>query len=145
MAVRGSVLLYNFTDKERADKVKFIFVLMGIKIRSVRKEDYLQPVGALSGVADISRTDAVYDGEGFDGEMLVICGLTDPQMDQMLAYFRREGIRIPLKAALTPTNMHWNSLELHDELVREHEAVRRQMEEKKEKEQEETGTDRWRQ
>ena len=136
MAVRGSVLLYNFTDKERADKVKFIFVLMGIKIRSVRKEDYLQPVGALSGVADISRTDAVYDGEGFDGEMLVICGLTDPQMDQMLAYFRGEGIRIPLKAALTPTNMHWNSLELHDELVREHEAVRRQMEEKKEKEQE---------
>lgn len=136
MAVRGSVLLYNFTDKERTDKVKFIFVLMGIKIRSVRKEDYLQPVGALSGVADISRTDAVYDGEGFDGEMLVICGLTDPQMDQMLAYFRREGIRIPLKAALTPTNMHWNSLELHDELVREHEAVRRQMEEKKEKEQE---------
>lgn len=136
MAVRGSVLLYNFTDKERADKVKFIFVLMGIKIRSVRKEDYLQPVGALSGVADISRTDTVYDGEGFDGEMLVICGLTDPQMDQMLAYFRREGIRIPLKAALTPTNMHWNSLELHDELVREHEAVRRQMEEKKEKEQE---------
>lgn len=136
MAVRGSVLLYNFTDKERADKVKFIFVLMGIKIRSVRKEDYLQPVGALSGIADISRTDAVYDGEGFDGEMLVICGLTDPQMDQMLAYFRREGIRIPLKAALTPTNMHWNSLELHDELVREHEAVRRQMEEKKEKEQE---------
>lgn len=136
MAVRGSVLLYNFTDKERADKVKFIFVLMGIKIRSVRKEDYLQPVGALSGVADISRTDAVYNGEGFDGEMLVICGLTDPQMDQMLAYFRREGIRIPLKAALTPTNMHWNSLELHDELVREHEAVRRQMEEKKEKEQE---------
>lgn len=134
MAVRGSVLLYNFTDKERADKVKFIFVLMGIKIRSVRKEDYLQPVGALSGVADISRTDTVYDGEGFDGEMLVICGLTDPQMDQMLAYFRREGIRIPLKAALTPTNMHWNSLELHDELVREHEAVRRQMEEKKEKE-----------
>ena len=136
MAVRGSVLVYNFTDKERADKVKFIFVLMGIKIRSVRKEDYLQPVGALSGIADISRTDAVYDGEGFDGEMLVICGLTDPQMDQMLAYFRREGIRIPLKAALTPTNMHWNSLELHDELVREHEAVRRQMEEKKEKEQE---------
>ena len=136
MAVRGSVLLYNFTDKERADKVKFIFVLMGIKIRSVRKEDYLQPVGALSGVADISRTDAVYNGEGFDGEMLVICGLTDPQMDQMLAYFRREGIRIPLKAALTPTNMHWNSLELHDELVREHEAVRRQMAEKKEQEQE---------
>ena len=123
MAVRGSVLLYNFTDKERADKVKFIFVLMGIKIRSVRKEDYLQPVGALSGVADISRTDAVYDGEGFDGEMLVICGLTDPQMDQMLAYFRREGIRIPLKAALTPTNKDWTVEQLFFELYQEHQYM----------------------
>ena len=85
MAVRGSVLLYNFTDKARTDKVKFIFVLMGIKIRSVEKEDYLQPVGALSGVAGMERSGDVYEGEGFGEEMLVICNLTDAQMNQMLA------------------------------------------------------------
>ena len=61
MAARGSVLLYNFTDKARTDKVKFIFVLMGIKIRSVAKEDYLQPIGALSGVTRIERTEEVYE------------------------------------------------------------------------------------
>lgn len=131
MAVRGSVLLYNFTDKERTDKVKFIFVLMGIKIKSVLKEDYLQPVGALAGAGQAERTQDVYEGEGFGEEMLVICNLTDAQMDQMLAYFRKEKIQIPLKAALTPTNMNWNSLELHDELVREHEAVQQQIKGKK--------------
>lgn len=127
MAVRGSVLLYNFTDKERTDKVKFIFVLMGIKIKSVPKEDYLQPVGALAGAGQAERIEDLYGGTGFEEEMLVICNLTDAQMNQMLAYFRKEKIQIPLKAALTPTNMHWNSLELHDELVREHEAVQQQI------------------
>ncbi|WP_138304042.1 MULTISPECIES: DUF3783 domain-containing protein [Eubacteriales] len=132
MAARGSVLLYNFTDKARTDKVKFIFVLMGIKIRSVAKEDYLQTIGALSGVTRIERTEEVYEGEGFEEEMLVICNLTDAQMNQMLAYFRKEGIQIALKAALTPTNMNWSSVELHDELVREHEAVQKQIREQRE-------------
>ena len=30
-----------------------------------------------------------------------------------------------MKAALTPTNVHWNTLELHDELVREHEEMQK--------------------
>ena len=125
-------MLYNFTDKARTDKVKFIFVLMGIKIRSVPREDYLQPIGALSGVTRMERTEEVYEGEGFEEEMLVICNLTDAQMNQMLAYFRKEGIQIALKAALTPTNMNWSSVELHDELVREHEAVQKQIREQRE-------------
>ena len=125
MAVRGSVLLYNFKDKERTDKVKFIFVLMGIKIKTVEKEDYLQKIGALAGVEGIERTEAISEGEGFDEEMLVLNHLTDPQMNRMLAYLKKEGLQIPLKAALTPTNVHWNTLELHDELVREHEEMQK--------------------
>ena len=125
MADRGSVLLYNFKDKERTDKVKFIFVLMGIKIKTVEKEDYLQKIGALAGVEGIERTEEIYEGEGFDEEMLVLNHLTDPQMNRMLAYLKKEGLQIPLKAALTPTNVHWNTLELHDELVREHEEMQK--------------------
>lgn len=127
MAVRGSVLLYNFKDKERTDKVKFIFVLMGIKIKTVEKTDYLQKIGALAGVEGIGRTEEIYEGEGFDEEMLVINHLTDSQMNRMLAYLKKEGIKIPLKAALTPTNANWNTLELHKELVREHEEMQKMM------------------
>lgn len=123
MAVRGSVLLYNFADKERTDKVKFIFVLMGIKIKAVEKTDYLQKIGALAGVEGIARTEEVYEGEGFEEEMLVLNHLTDSQMNRMLAYLKKEGIKIPLKAVLTPTNVNWNTLELYKELVREHEEM----------------------
>lgn len=125
MAVRGSVLLYNFTDKERTDKVKFIFVLMGIKIKTVEKTDYLQKIGALAGIEGIERTEEIYEGEGFEDEMLVINHLTDSQMNKMLAYLKKEGLNIPLKAALTPTNINWNTLELHEELVREHEEMQK--------------------
>ena len=59
--------------------------------------------------------------------MLVLNHLTDPQMNRMLAYLKKEGLQIPLKAALTPTNVHWNTLELHDELVREHEEEMQKM------------------
>ena len=98
----------------------------------VRSSNALHRAGVHTVGDMLERTEEVYEGEGFGEEMLVICNLTDAQMDQMLAYFRKEGIRIALKAALTPTNMSWSSIELHDELVREHEAVQRQIRERRE-------------
>ena len=44
-------------------------------------------------------------------------------MNYMLAYLRKEKIQIPLKAVLTPTNRHWNSLELYAEIKKEHEQM----------------------
>lgn len=146
MAVRGSVLLYNFTDKARIDKVKFIFVLMGIRIKTVEKEDYRKPIGVLAGVPGMAEeaenreriekaeNDRQAKRELFSDEMLVICHLTDAQMDRMLSYFRKEGIQIPLKAALTPVNQHWNSLELHAEIMREHIEMQKRIAERREAE-----------
>ncbi len=125
MAARASVLLYNFTDKKRTEKIKFVFVLMGVRIKTVEKEDYLRPIGVLAGVEGIPDDTGSYEGKGFDDEMLVINHFTDGQMNQMLAYFKKEGIRIDLKAALTPTNQFWNSMELHEELLREHEEMQK--------------------
>lgn len=125
MAARASVLLYNITDKKRTDKIKFIFVLMGIRIKTVDKADYLKPIGSLAGMEGIPGDTGIYEGEGFDDEMLVINHFTDGQMNQMLAYLKKEGIRIDLKAALTPTNQFWNSIELHEELLREHEEMQK--------------------
>lgn len=123
MAERASVLLYNFTDKKRTEKVKFIFVLLGIKIKNVRKEEYLQPIGTLAGLPGMEAEEECYEGEGFPEEMIVLTHFTDGQLNQMLAYLRKERIQIPLKAAVTPTNQHWDSLKLHDEIKREHEQM----------------------
>ena len=138
MAAKGkeTVLLYNMETGSKGRMVKLICMQMGIRVRSVEKSQYLKPVGQLAGLKGLAGAEEPYEGEGFGEEMLVICNLTDAQMNQMLAYFRKEGIQIPLKAALTPTNMNWNSLELHDELVREHEAVQKQIREQKEQKKE---------
>ena len=58
-----------------------------------------------------------------EDEMLVLNHFTESQMNYMLAYLRKEKIQIPLKAVLTPTNRHWNSLELYAEIKKEHEQM----------------------
>ena len=63
MASRASVLLYNFQEKKRVDKVKFVFVLMGIRIKTVEKADYLKPLGELAGEEDIEPVDSCFEGE----------------------------------------------------------------------------------
>ena len=123
MASRASVLLYNFQEKKRVDKVKFVFVLMGIRIKTVEKADYLKPLGELAGEEDIEPVDSCFEGEGFEDEMLVLNHFTESQTNYMLAYLRKEKIQIPLKAVLTPTNRHWNSLELYAEIKKEHEQM----------------------
>ena len=123
VASKASVLLYNFQDKKRTGKVKFIFVLMGIRIKTVEKADYLKSLGELAGEEDTEPVNSLFDGEGFDDEMLVLNHFTDSQMNYMLAYLRKEKLQIPLKAVLTPTNRSWNSLELYAEIKKEHEQM----------------------
>lgn len=125
MAQEASVLFYNFTDREKADKARFIFVLMNVRMRTVEREEYLKPIGALTGEEGITGGEEAYKGEGFSDEMLVIAHFTDEQLNQMISYFQKENIRVDLKAALTPTNRFWNSLELHDEIKREREEMER--------------------
>ena len=57
--------------------------------------------------------------------MLVMCNLDEPRFKAFLAALRSTGMpSIPLKAVLTPTNVAWNAFQLHEELSREHEAMR---------------------
>ena len=55
---------------------------------------------------------------------MVLKGFTDGQLNDMLRAFRRERLeKVNLKAVLTDTNREWNSLELYEELKREHEKM----------------------
>lgn len=132
MAVKPTVLLYNFTDKGRRNRVNAYCVMHGIQAKTVEKSCYGKPILML---AD-REAEALFEGTGFpegsDGsgeekeisqEMLVMCGLGS-QMEPFLAYLRREKIIVGLKAVLTPTNQFWNSLELYEELSREHEQMK---------------------
>lgn len=97
---------------------------LGLKIRTIDSSQYLEPLGALAGVTGYKLLGEQYAGEGFSDEMLLLKGFTDGVLDRFLQGFRTMKIEsVALKAVLTDTNCGWNSLELHDELVKERQAM----------------------
>ena len=57
------------------------------------------------------------------GEMLVMAGLSENQVDQVLKALRRAGLDIPYKAVLTAANQNWNVWELFQAIKKEHETM----------------------
>ena len=103
---------------------------LGIRVREVRRGEYALPIGALAGipVAGIpaARASDAAPVAAFDDEMLVMCHMLSNELDAFLQAMRDGGLpRIALKAVLTPANVVWNSVDLRDELAREHIAMRR--------------------
>ncbi|MSS64039.1 DUF3783 domain-containing protein [Velocimicrobium porci] len=118
------ILLYNLSGTEKGKKIKKVLIPLGITIREIKKEQYLQPIGALAGIKGYEKTEEAYLGEGFLEEMIVMNHFSSQRLDFVLKSFRKAGIeRIHLKAIVTPTNVSWNSLELYREIKREHESM----------------------
>lgn len=121
--MNSTILMYNF-DKDKAKKIQLICMQMKFRIKVIEKEDYLKPIGAFIHAMDPSEIYEVYQGDAFKEEMLVMAGLNDTQINQLLTSFKRQQIPfINLKAMITPNNILWNSLELREELMAEHEAI----------------------
>jgi len=124
MAMNESVLLYNFEKKDYWNKMKMVFLKMGIKIRKIEKEDYLQPIGALAKIKDIERREEIYEGDTFEKELMIMNGFTRQRLDELLLQLRKNDVpRIPLKAVVTDTNKYWTSLDLYKEIVQENAMI----------------------
>ena len=118
------ILMYNL-DNPRKLKILMICGQLKIKARSVAVSDYAQPIGALAGLR--SRTDAVYSGTGFPEEMLLMANFRGALLNGFLNAMRQNRLPgLPLKAVLTDTNADWDSVRLHDEILREHIAMHSQ-------------------
>lgn len=128
MSVKPTILLYNFEDKKRKNKIRAFCNMQGIRVRIVEKEEYDKTIGEL--MENESQTEPEFSKEAggqeesidFDEEMLVMCRL-GRKMDLLLGYLRREKMRIPLKAVLTPVNQIWDSVRLYREIRAEHEQM----------------------
>ena len=108
----ATALLFNFTDTQKLQKIRFALFKLGIAGRIVDAADFHQPVGHLCGL------------EGFSDEMLVLCELSGAQLDGLLTALRRSRAVVPLKAVVTEENASWSAKKLHDEIRREHEAMK---------------------
>ena len=134
------VLLFHM-DKERADAVSKVCLAAGAAPVCVAEKDESVPVGVLAGLsgpeifAAMRSVSAAADRAPETGgkapdrgpaeEMAVFCFVREDQLDAILAGFRRAGIRIGLKAVLTPHNMLWNAGRLAGELAAERDSIGR--------------------
>ncbi len=122
--MKGIVLLFQFLDKDKKNKLLRALLPLRVRIREVAREDYLQPVGYLAGNKEISPVETKYDGDGLAGELLLMAGLSSPQVDLVLRAIRKSGAGpIPYKAVLTPSNQNWDALKLFQEIKAEHEQM----------------------
>lgn len=116
------ILSYNLPAKHLA-KLRMAAMKLGVRVRPVEKREYLQSLGSFTGL--LGTFESVYDGENFPEPMLVLCGFSQPMVNTFLTLLKASRLPpVPLKAVLTETNQGWNSLELHDELKQEHEALK---------------------
>lgn len=115
-----SVYLYNL-HTPKGDAIRRLCRGMGIPVVEVAREDYLQPIGAIAGFPGFVRTPLRFEGVAFPDEMMLFQDFDDTDLSRFLTRYRDAGIaRVDLKAGLTPHNIFWNSLQLHDELAEEH-------------------------
>lgn len=118
------VLLYEINGRERERKLKLILVKLGMRIKLVQKEEYLEPLSYLAKIKGSESNGKKYEGELLGDEMMVLIGFSSGRIDALLSEIRKARLdRVDLKAVLTDYNKAWNSLELHEELKGEHEAM----------------------
>lgn len=122
------ILLYNLEGK-KAQQIKQLCTLQKIRFKSIAPEQYMETIGSLAGVAGMEKTNVPFTGVPFPDEMLVFVNFNDEALWDFLSRYRKAGIEpINLKAGLTPHNVTWNSIQLRDELMKEHEEIKKNRE-----------------
>ena len=123
--MRETVLLYNIQDKKTRSAIQFIAVQMKIRVRSVAPSQYHMPLGLLAfGKEEDQKEYLTNAPAAFDDAMLVFAGLPAGRLHVFLSQMGKKKVpTIDLKASLTEHNAVWDSVTLHDELVKEPASV----------------------
>ena len=101
---------------DRRKRMESLCARLRIPLVRVSPAQARLPLGRLAAPAAAASPAAM----PFPEEMLLMKGFPERLMDAFLAGLREEGLApIPLKAVLTPSNAGWDSVKLHDELLRE--------------------------
>ena len=122
--IPATVLTFNLPDDVHA-RIDSLAATLDIRVVAVAPERFALPLGALLGIPT-GPAGVPKEAGGFSDPMLLMCNLDEAQFNRFLQMLRGPGLpRIPLKAMLTPHNVSWNAVQLHDELAREHAAMGR--------------------
>lgn len=101
-------------------KVKQAIATMRLRVESIPTEKFNQTVDSL---LNGNKEETPYDGEMPQGSLLLMCGLNNSEIDQVLYRLRSQKVTTTYKAVLTPTNLGWNVLELYQEMEKERKEI----------------------
>jgi len=118
--MKPMILVFNI-PADKLSKLRFTCMRLGVQVCPVEASDYGQTIGALCGMAE--RTDAPAPEETFAEDMLVMSGFNQQLANRLLAALKQGKLFIHLKAVVTPTNAHWNPVQLYNELTAERDAI----------------------
>ena len=117
----AEVLLYNI-EKAKALKIKVLCNKMGIRTRTVPRDEFGMKLSALLGLTEDREAKPNSD---FDAEMLYFSEVIPPILSLLLNQLRRQKTPVALKAVRTDANIGMTSFELYREIAQEHQALNR--------------------
>ena len=130
--IKQAVLLYNCSGHQWT-KLHQMMMMLRFRIRVIKPEQYHLTLEQLAQGQGEPLEENV--PEAFPESMMVFCGVNQAQLNAILNAIRLSKLPpIPLKAVLTETNREWDSVQLHEELLKEKEAIAQQAEAKKSEE-----------
>lgn len=121
--MKAEILLFN-TDPVTRQRIVNTVKPMMISVRAVSEKDHDRKLCEICGLPEMAEdTGEEKNGNAsVDAPMMVFAAIPDSLLFIILDKLKENGIRIPHKAALTPTNMGWTPAELFAEIHKEVEA-----------------------
>ncbi|MCD7749189.1 MAG: DUF3783 domain-containing protein [Oscillospiraceae bacterium] len=119
--MRAAVLAYGYNGGKDWTVLKTACARLGLRLRRVRQEELGQPVGAFFGLSAYRAEPEPQDS--LPGRMLVMGGLTGPQMDAFLSALKTARAGESLKAILTEHNAAWDGNTLYHALAQEQQEM----------------------
>lgn len=108
-------------SSERGAAVRGVLRETGVVARTATYERLGDPAGAFARLGGFRPAPAPYAGKRpACEEFVLLCGLTDAQLNEYLARSREAGCVVGPKALLTKTNRAWPLVRLIEEVCAEH-------------------------
>lgn len=109
----AKVLLFQCKDEAA---IRQVLTPMKIKVSSVPEEMFDL---TLEELAKGKKEDGSFQGRSPEESLMLLCGLTEKQLNRLLLELRKKGIKTDYKAVLTPTNRSWDVSRLYMEMAKE--------------------------
>ena len=118
------VMLYQFTDEARLESISNLFKKLNIPVEVLPQEAWREKIGYLLGNPGFSTTKHEEESFAFNHEVMVMQGIRNKRLDQVLEAFRTAAIPPVLyKAIVTPFNTLWTLKKLCLTIEKEHGMV----------------------